>query len=93
MEISYFPVKINGTNYFRKFLIQARPSTKNGTLITNVRAGEFVYDPVEWNKQGVQVLQCPSVLNDTITHVNGQKKSMIEVKWISRRNEGPVQFL
>lgn len=79
--------------YFRRFLIQARPSAEDGKLTTSIRTGEFLIEPEEWSKQGVEILQCPSAVNDTITHSHGRKKTMLDVKWMIKRNEGPIQFL
>lgn len=91
--MSQFLVRLNASSsYFRGFLIQARLATKHGHIVGGYRAGEFLLDDTS-KQQGVKFLDCPSVLNDSITHSNDDKKTVIEAKWIDKRREGPIQFL
>lgn len=88
-----FSVRLNSSSsYFRGFLIQARLATKHGHIVGGYRAGEFMLEDGSESK-GVKYFACASALKDSITHSNDDKKTVIEAKWIEKKNEGPIQFL
>lgn len=84
---------MNGTTFFRRFLIQARVATDGGMILTSIRAGEFLNDTDDWKRQGIKMLNCPNVENDAITQENDRKKLSIEVQWIAKRTDVPIQIL
>ncbi|VDP04494.1 unnamed protein product [Soboliphyme baturini] len=83
---------VNSVTPFRQFLLQARLATRQGFVIGHLRAGEFLAD-VNWYKYGIKFQECQTHVNNSITNSNDNPKFIIEAKWHTIRNEGPIQFV
>uniref|UniRef100_A0A0N4Z7S8 Reelin domain-containing protein n=1 Tax=Parastrongyloides trichosuri TaxID=131310 RepID=A0A0N4Z7S8_PARTI len=89
-----YTVRVVGFTRFKGFVIQARATDKEGSMIGSLTEGMFIEDHL-WNKLGIQYQSCsksyPTM--DSVTHSNEKQKYIVEVKWRTERDVGPIQFL
>uniref|UniRef100_A0A915KT56 Uncharacterized protein n=1 Tax=Romanomermis culicivorax TaxID=13658 RepID=A0A915KT56_ROMCU len=89
-----FTARLYGVRtYFRGFIMQARLATQDRSVIGHLRSGEFMIEDRSADFYGIKFQQCPPLFNDSLTHSDNKEKKFIEVKWRTRQNDGPVQFM
>jgi len=76
----------------KSLLLQPRLVTKDNQIIGDLRSGKFVQND-DWSRQRVQFQHCGASLeNNSITVTNVEAHKRIEITWLSRGNDGPIQF-
>ncbi|CAB3404417.1 unnamed protein product [Caenorhabditis bovis] len=88
-----YTVKLEAYVHFRGLMLQPRLCTPNGNIIGSLRGGKFLKDD-RYETNGIDFHQCGRLItNDSITHVNDEKKFLAETKWTTPRDIGNVQFV
>ncbi|CAI4224287.1 unnamed protein product [Auanema sp. JU1783] len=88
-----YTVRLLGFEHFRGVLLQSRLSTNSGQIIGSLRGGQFIKTG-QWSLYGVDYQNCNKYnSNNSITHINDDKKYEMDLLWTAHRNLGSIQFI